>query len=179
MRKAKEVKVINRWKADEFNGEIPIGGGDEMLGTAMKMANGMGQLGDLAENSKAVVRPLSWLALYGGGGYVIGNTAMAYFGDSVVEADVDARRMLYRLTYLGTASLVSLWANGLPSGYGESIRAGGVGIASAALAARRTIPDPGAGHASPTRTNLLRVGLAGYGIASASLLITKAMEKFS
>ena len=45
MRKAKEVKVINRWRTDDFDGEIPIGGDDEeMLGTAMKMANGVGQL---------------------------------------------------------------------------------------------------------------------------------------
>ena len=45
-RNAKEVKVIHRWKADEFDGEIPIGGDEEMLGTAMKVANQVGNFQD-------------------------------------------------------------------------------------------------------------------------------------
>ena len=57
MRKAKEVKVINRWRASEFDGEIPIGGDDEeMLGTAMKMANGVGQLQGIVEDSMPIVK---------------------------------------------------------------------------------------------------------------------------
>ena len=79
MRKAKEVKVINRWRADDFNGEIPIGGDDEeMLGTAMKMANGYNQLGASISDAMPVIQPMTWFGFYGVGGAVLGNTVGAY-----------------------------------------------------------------------------------------------------
>tara|TARA_R110001592_G_scaffold216663_1_gene470272 strand:+ start:13 stop:552 length:540 start_codon:yes stop_codon:yes gene_type:complete len=178
MRKRKEVKVINRWKADEFNGEIPIGGDEEeMLGTAMNMANNLGDLAEAASKSMTVVRPLTWFMLYGGGGYVLGNTAMVYFGDEVAGADVDAKRLAYRAGYLVGSAALGLWANGLPSSIGEYARAGGVGLGSMALAARRSVAKPAMGRTSPMRTNLLRVGLASYGVASVTLLIDKVRGK--
>ena len=177
MRRGKEVKVINRWKADEFNGEIPIGGDEEMLGTAMNMANNLGDLAEAASKSMTVVRPLTWFALYGGGGYVIGNTVMAYFGDEVVGADVDAKRLAYRVGYLAGSATLGFWANGFPSGIGEYARAGGVGIGSMALAARRSVAKPAMGRTSPMRTNLLRIGLASYGVAGVTLLVDKVRGK--
>ena len=178
MRRGKEVKVINRWKADEFNGEIPIGGDEEeMLGTAMNMANNLGDLAEAASKSMTVVRPLSWFALYGGGGYVIGNTVMAYLGDEVVGADSDWKRLAYRVGYLGGSATLGLWANGFPSSIGEYARAGGVGLGSAVLAARRSVAKPAPGRTSSMRTNLLRIGLASYGVAGVTLLVDKVRGK--
>ena len=70
MRKAKEVKVINRWRADDFDGEIPIEGDDEeMLGTAMKIAasNMSGAISDAVESAPG---PLMYFGFYGLGGAV-------------------------------------------------------------------------------------------------------------
>ena len=84
MRRGKEVKVVNDGEAEDFDGEIPIGGDDEeMLGTAMKMANGVGQLQGIVEDSMPVIQPMTWFSFYGIGGAVAGNTVMAYLGDDV------------------------------------------------------------------------------------------------
>ena len=45
------------------------------LGTAMKMANGVGQLQGIVEDSVPLVRPMAWFSFYGIGGAVAGNTA--------------------------------------------------------------------------------------------------------
>lgn len=128
MRKAKEVKVINRWRAKDFDGEIPIGGDDEeMLGTAMKMANGVGQLQGIVADSMPVVQPMTWFAFYGVGGAVLGNTVGAYVLDgSSADADTDLKRMAFRGGYLLVSGVGNLITNGIPSGLGELSRAGGV-----------------------------------------------------
>ena len=54
---AKEVKVIHRWRADEFDGEIPIDGDEEMLGTAMKVANQVGDIKDSVEQMGEIAAP--------------------------------------------------------------------------------------------------------------------------
>ena len=54
---AKEVKVIHRWRADEFDGEIPIGGDEEMLGAAMKVANHVGNLEDKVAEATEIMAP--------------------------------------------------------------------------------------------------------------------------
>ena len=70
MRRGKQVRVINRWRADEFDGEIPIGGDDEeMLGTAMKMANGVGQIQGIVEDTSLFGHPWFYHAFYTGGGF--------------------------------------------------------------------------------------------------------------
>ena len=58
---AKEVKVIHRWRADEFDGEIPIGGDEEMLGTAMKVASHVNGISDAVESAMPVFRNTVWL----------------------------------------------------------------------------------------------------------------------
>lgn len=178
MRKAKEVKVINRWRADDFNGEIPIGGDDEeMLGTAMKMANGYNQLGFAFSDTMPIVRPMAWFSFYGIGGAVAGNTAMMYLGDEYVIPDADFKGLGYRVGYIVASGLGNLVANGLPTGIGEISRAGGVGIGSALLAARRGVPKPAPGRTSSLRSNMLRGALAGYTVAGVSYGITKIKER--
>ena len=86
MRRAKEVKVINRWKANDFDGELPIGGEDEeMVGTAMKMANGVGQLQGIVADSMPVVQPMTWFDFYG----------------TQIKTEIDKDRT-YKLMYFAT-----------------------------------------------------------------------------
>jgi hypothetical protein len=166
MRNAKEVKVVHRWKADDFDGEIPIGGDDEMLGTAMKMANGVGQLSGIVEDSMPAIQTGAWLAFYGGGGLVAGNTLSAYLiDDSALQADVDLKRLGFRAGYLAVSGVGNLLANGMPSGIGEWTRAVGVGTGSAILSARRGV-DPRT--MKGMKTKMLYAGLASYTVAAIS-----------
>lgn len=71
MRKAKEVKVINRWKAEDFDGEIPIGGDEEMLGTAMKFASHMSGASEAVGLLKKAPGPLMYFGFYGLGGVTL------------------------------------------------------------------------------------------------------------
>lgn len=169
MRKAKEVKVINRWRAKDFDGEIPIGGDDEeMLGTAMKMANGVGQLQGIVEDSMPIIQPMTWFGFYGVGGAVLGNTVGAYVLDgSNVDADTDFKRMAFRGGYLLVSGVGNLITNGIPSGLGELSRAGGVGVGSALLAARRTAGG------DKMRSYMLKGALTSYGVATVSYAVKK------
>ena len=168
MRRAKEVKVVKRWRADEFDGEIPIGGDDdEMLGTAMKMAEGVGQLQGIVEDSMPVIQSMTWFGFYGIGGAVAGNTVAAYLGPEVVKADADWKRMGARLGYLVVSGFANFPTNGIPSGLGELSRAGGVGAGSFLLSARRATSN------DKMRKYMLYGGVAGYGISTISYAIKK------
>jgi hypothetical protein len=169
-RKAKEVKVIHRWKPED-DGEIPIEG-DEMLGTAMNMANNMGQLQGIVEDSMPIIQPLTWFGFYGIGGAVAGNTAGHYLGSGVSEADVDAKRLAMRLGYLAVSGIASVATNGLPSGMAEVVRAGGVAGGSFLLAARKTVAEN-----DSMRKYMLQGALAGYGASTVSYAITKFMNR--
>ncbi|MDB2565318.1 hypothetical protein N9X64_00210 [bacterium] len=80
MRKAKEVKVINRWRADDFNGEIPIGGDDEeMLGAAIKIADHMSGIPEAIESAKPAVKTAVWLNAHVLGA-IVGTTAATKIG---------------------------------------------------------------------------------------------------
>lgn len=172
MRRAKEVKVVRRWRTDEFDGEIPIGGdGEEMLGTAMKMAEGVGQLQGLVEDSMPVIQPMTWFGFYGIGGAVAGNTAAAYLGDETVSADADYKRMGMRFGYLFVSGVAAFYTNGRPSGLGELSRAGGVGAGSFLLAARRATSN------TKMRKYMLYGGVAGYGISTISYAVKKFKER--
>lgn len=172
MRRGKEVKVVRRWRTDEFDGEIPIGGDDEeMLGTAMKMAEGVGQLQGVVEDSMPVIQPMTWFGFYGVGGAVAGNTAAAYLGDDVVSADVDAKRLGMRIGYLAVSGIANILTNGIPSGLGELTRAGGVGTGSFLLAARRATSN------ANMRKYMLYGGVAGYGLSTMSYAIKKFKER--
>ena len=163
MRNAEEVKVVHRWRADDFDGEIPLSGDDEMLGTAMKMANGVGQLSGIVEDSKPAIQTAAWLSFYGGGGLVAGNTLAAYLiSDSTIDADVDLKRMSYRLGYLAVSGVGNWWANGVPSGAGEWTRAVGVGSGSFIFSVRRALQK------GSVKNKMLYAGLASYGVAAIS-----------
>ena len=175
MRRAKEVKVINRWRADDFNGEIPIGGDDEeMLGTAMKMANGVGQLQGIVADSMPVVQPITWFGFYGGSGYVFGNGAAALLSKN--QADKPDSALKYyglRAGYGLVSGLSNLAANGLPEGLGEISRASGVGIGTAMLGYRQS-----SSANAKLDSLLLKGALASYGIATISYAYTKVKERF-
>ncbi len=167
MRKGKEVKVVRRWRTDDFDGEIPIDGDEEVLGTAMKMAEGVGQLQGVVEDSMPIIQPMTWFGFYGVGGAVAGNTAAAYLGDEVVLADTDAKRLGLRVGYLLVSGVTNILTNGVPSGMGELTRAGGVGTGSFLLAARRATSN------NTMRKYMLYGGVAGYGISTISYAIKK------
>jgi len=170
MRKAKEVKVINRWRADDFNGEIPIGGDDEeMLGTAMKMANGYNQLGASISDAMPVIEPMAWFGFYGGGGYVIGNGAAALLTKNP-DSKPDKALTYYgaRVGYGLVSGLVNVMTNGFPQGLAEISRAGGVGIGTAMLGYRQS------SDANDRIDSLLLKGaLTSYGIATVSYAVKK------
>tara|TARA_B100000900_G_scaffold43834_2_gene32661 strand:- start:12939 stop:13466 length:528 start_codon:yes stop_codon:yes gene_type:complete len=174
MRKAKEVKVINRWRADDFDGEIPIEGDDEeMLGTAMKMANGVGQLQGVVQDSMPLVQPITWFGFYGGGGYVAGNGAAALFSKTADKPDRALTYYAGRVGYFAASGLLSVMTNGIPQGLGEISRAGGVFAGTAMLGYRQSSIE------SPRIDSLLLKGaLASYGVAGVSYLGEKVKERF-
>lgn len=173
MRRAKEVKVINRWKAEDFDGEIPIEGDEEMLGTAMKMANGVGQLQGVVQDSMPLVQPVTWFGFYGGGGYVAGNGAAALFSKT---ADNSERALTYyaaRAAYFAVSGLFNIMANGMPQDLGEVSRAGGVFAGTAMLGYRQSSSE-----SVKIDSLLLKGALASYGVAGASYLVENVKERF-
>ena len=174
MRKAKEVKVINRWRADDFDGEIPIEGDDEeMLGTAMKMANGVGQLQDVVQDSMPLIQPATWFGFYGGGGYVAGNGAAALFSKTADKPDSALTYYAGRATFFVISGLCNIMANGIPQGLGEVSRAGGVFAGTAMLGYRQSSSE-----SVKIDSLLLKGALASYGVAGASYLGEKVKERF-
>lgn len=137
----------------------------------MKMAEGVGQLQGVVEDSMPVIQPMTWFGFYGVGGAVAGNTAAAYLGDDVVSADVDAKRLGMRIGYLAVSGIANILTNGIPSGLGELSRAGGVGAGSFLLAARRATSN------TNMRKYMLYGGVAGYGISTMSYAIKKFKER--
>ena len=166
MRSAKQVKVIHRWKAED-DGEIPIGE-DEMLGTAVNLANNMGNLQGIVEDSMPIVRPITWFAFYGIAGAVAGNTAGHYLGSGTSEADVDLKRLAMRIGYITVSGVTSMVTNGIPSGMGEGVRAGGVGLGSFLLSARKTMSN-----SDTVRKYMFNTAIAAYGASAVSYGITK------
>ena len=118
-----------------------------------------------------VIQPMTWFGFYGVGGAVAGNTAAAYLGDDVVNADVDAKRLGMRIGYLAVSGIANILTNGIPSGLGELSRAGGVGAGSFLLAARRATSN------NTMRKYMLYGGVAGYGISTISYAIKKFKER--
>lgn len=173
MRRAKEVKVINRWKAEDFDGEIPIGGDEEMLGTAMKMANGVGQLQGVVQDSMPIIQPVTWFGFYGGGGYVAGNGAASLFSKTDDDSEKALTYYAGRAVYFGVSGLFNIMANGIPQSLGEVSRAGGVFAGTAMLGYRQSSSE-----SVKIDSLLLKGALASYGVAGASYLVEKVKERF-
>ena len=139
MRKAKEVKVINRWRADDFDGEIPIEGDDEeMLGTAMKMANSVGQIQGIVEDSQPLWSPLLYHFFYTGGGFVAGNgLAALLIKDKEEKPDNSLTFFAKRVGYIGVTGALNVLGNGIPTARLEQVQAGGLFLGTGLLAFRR------------------------------------------
>lgn len=141
MRKAKEVKVINRWRADDFDGEIPIEGDDEeMLGTAMKIASNMGGASEAWSLLKKAPAPLMYFGFYGLGGAALGHTAFDTGLNGLNR--LFTREAAYKLgTFAGTA-VGNVFVNSTPlfgGNLGEKIRSYSIFAGSVALGARSVL----------------------------------------
>lgn len=136
MRKAKEVKVVRRWRTDEFDGEIPIGGDDEeMLGTAMKMAEGVGQIQGIVEDTQPFWAPAVYHAFYTGGGFVTGNALAALLTkDEDKKPDSSLKFFGARVGYLGGSGFFNVLGNGLPGTTMERVQAGSLFLGTGLLA---------------------------------------------
>ena len=94
---AKEVKVIHRWRADEFDGEIPIGGDEEMLGTAMKVASHVNGISDAVESAMPVFRNTVWLNAHIAGPFLGVNAAYKLGSDDFDSWKVEGGKLAYSL----------------------------------------------------------------------------------
>lgn len=138
-----------------------------MLGTAMSVANNIGNLQGIVEDSMPIIQPIAWFAFYGIGGAVAGNTVGHYLGNGVSEADIDLKRLAMRLGYITISGITSVVTNGLPTGLGETVRAGGVGLGSFLVAGLKTYPE------GRMKKYGMKVALAAYGASAVSFGITK------
>lgn len=136
MRRGKQVRVVNRWRADEFDGEIPIGGDDEeMLGTAMKMANGVGQIQGIVEDTQPFWAPAVYHAFYTGGGFVTGNALAALLTkDEEKKPDSALKFFAARGGFLAGSGLFNVLGNGLPGTTMEAVQAGSLFVGTGLLA---------------------------------------------
>ena len=145
---AKEVKVIHRWRADEFDGEIPIGGDEEMLGTAMKVASHVNGIRDTATEVVEIAGPYAkggvWLNAHilaplavTHGGYMLGALAAGTADPAKYSWKVQAGKIGYGF---GSA-IANVAVNGKYIGIGNTFRGVttmvGSGILGCHLAAKK------------------------------------------
>ena len=170
MRRGKQVRVVNRWRADEFDGEIPIGGDDEeMLGTAMKMANGVGQIQGIVEDTQPFWAPAVYHAFYTGGGFVTGNALAALLTkDEDKKPDSALKFFAARAGYLGGSGLFNVLGNGLPGTAMEKVQASSLFLGTGLLAFWRE----GVVTGTLDKTALY-CGIGGLGMASIIYAIRK------
>jgi hypothetical protein len=170
MRKGKQVRVVNRWRADEFDGEIPIGGDDEeMLGTAMKMANGVGQIQGIVEDTQPFWAPAVYHAFYTGGGFVTGNALAALLTkDEDKKPDSALKFFAARAGYLGGSGVLNVLGNGLPGTAMEKVQASSLFLGTGLLAFWRE----GVVTGTLDKTALYG-GIGGLGMASLIYAIRK------
>jgi hypothetical protein len=139
-RNAKEVKVIHRWRADEFDGEIPIGGDEEMLGTAMKVASQVNGIRDTAGEVIEIAAPYAknavWLnahilAPFAGtnGAYKLGTLAN---GGDDYSWRIEAGKIAYGIGSV----IVNVVVNGKYNSFGTTLRGVATMVGSGLLGAR-------------------------------------------
>ena len=138
---AKEVKVIHRWRADEFDGEIPIGGDEEMLGTAMKVANQVGNIQDSiaegVETAMPMIKNAVWLNAHIGAPFAVANGAYKLGTGRFDSWKLEAGKIGYGLgSVIGNAAV-----NGKYSSFGSTLRGVativGSGIVGAQVVAKK------------------------------------------
>jgi len=165
---AKEVKVIHRWRADEFDGEIPIGGDEEMLGTAMKVASHVNGISDAVESAMPVFRNTVWLNAHIAGPFLGVNAAYKLGSDDFDSWKVEGGKLGYSIGSLAAHTIV----NGGYGSIGGSVRGVSMIVGSMLLGiqtARKKL-----GHTG--RESLIRNTAIGcYTVAGASYAYKKFM----
>ena len=181
MRKAKEVKVINRWRADDFDGEIPIEGDDEeMLGTAMKFASHMSGASEAVGLVKKAPGPLMYFGFYGVGGALMGQT-MFDAGLNGLDKLITQKAAIKVGIFAGTA-VGNVFVNSTPlfgSNLGEKIRSYGIFLGSAAVGARSVLTTGDyASEKVDKRASLIgKIAVACYTVAAGSYGYKKFKER--
>ena len=187
MRKAKEVKVINRWRADDFDGEIPIEGDDEeMLGTAMKVASHMNGISDAVESAMPVIRNTVWLNAHIAAPFLttnslfkLANKDVTYMGKNITSWKVEVGKQAYAVgSYIGQAIV-----NGGYGSMGQRVRGiatiAGSGLLGFQIAAKqltkRTIPGLEFTNKWPLNSRYAVIGC--YTVAGASYAYKKFKER--
>ena len=137
MRKnAKEVKVIHRWRADEFDGEIPIGGDEEMLGAAMKGANQAGFIQDKAAEVAEIAGPVFKTGLWLNA-HALAPFALANAGYKVATGNFKAVRTEgIKAGYAIGSYVANVFANGAYKNMPALVRGTSTAIGSGLLGAR-------------------------------------------
>ena len=133
-RNAKEVKVIHRWKADEFDGEIPIGGDEEMLGTAMKVASQVSgiqdQIAEGVETAMPVIKNAVWLNAHVAGAFLatnslyrLANKDVTYMGKNIISWKAEVGKQAWAVgSYIGQAIVNGGGTKSLYSSMGQRVR---------------------------------------------------------
>ena len=135
-RNAKEVKVIHRWKADEFDGEIPIGGDEEMLGAAMKVASQVNGIQDSIAEATEIAMPVFktgfWL-----NAHTLAPFALAHAGYKVTTGNFDSvRKEGIKAGYALGSYVANVFANGAYKNMPALVRGTSTAIGSGLLGAR-------------------------------------------
>jgi hypothetical protein len=180
MRKAKEVKVINRWKAEDFDGEIPIGGDEEMLGTAMKFASHMSGASEALGLLKKVPGPLMYFGFYGFGGAALGHTAFDAGLNGLNK--LFTRETAYKLGFTAGTAVGNAYVNSTPlfgSNLGEKIRSYSIFAGSVAVGARSVLTTGDfASEKIDKRARLIgKIAVAFYTVAAGSYGYKKYTER--
>ena len=182
MRKAKEVKVINRWRADDFDGEIPIEGDDEeMLGTAMKIAaSNMSGASEALGLLKKAPGPLMYFGFYGLGGAALGHTAFDAGLNGLGR--LFTRETGYKLGVTAGTALGNAYFNSAPlfgSNLGEHIRSFSIFAGSVAVGARSvlTMGNYASEKIDKRASSIGKIALACYTVAAGSYGYKKFKER--
>jgi len=187
---AKEVKVIHRWRADEFDGEIPIGGDEEMLGTAMKVANQVGNFQDSVaegvEKAAPVIKNAVWLNAHIVGAFLTTNSLfkLAFKNDRAYQSSwkVEVGKNAYAVgSFIGQAIVNTGSATSLYSTMGQRVRGiatiAGSGLLGMQLAAKQLSKNaiPGIEYYVKWPLNSRNVVIGCYTVAGASYAYKKFM----
>lgn len=172
-RNAKEVKVIHRWRADEFDGEIPIGGDEEMLGTAMKVASQVNGIQDSIAEATEIAMPVlknaAWLNAHIAGPFLGINAAYKLGSDGYDSLKVEGGKIGYMLG----SGLVNVFTNGAYGSMGNLVRGTTMAVGSGLLgvsAARKKL-----GHSNFYGPVLRNTAIACYTVAGVSYAYKKFM----
>jgi len=172
---AKEVKVIHRWRADEFDGEIPIGGDEEMLGTAMKVASQVNGIRDTAEDVIEIAAPYAknavWLNAHVGAPFAVANGAYKLGTGRFDSWKLEAGKIGY-----GIGSVIgNVVVNGKYNSFGTKLRGVATMVGSGIVGAQVVAKKFGVGGRFAAGSMGRNVAIGCYTVAGASYAYKKFM----